>query len=528
LEGHPNNAGQHAAGIVITEEPILDYVAVDSRTKATMCDKIDAEELNMLKIDALGLTQLSIFERTLELIGVPPKAGWLERLPTDDQAAFDVLNNGKFSGIFQFNGLALQSVTKQVHIDKFDDLVHITALARPGPMASGNASLWVKRRNGTKPIEYPHPAFEPQLKDTLGVVMYQEQVMQIGREIGGLSWEDVTALRKAMSKSLGKEFFDQYGDRWKSKARDNGIPDSVLDEVWDDLCAYGSWSFNKSHAVAYGMVSYWCLWLKAHHPIEFAAATLDAEHLPERQIQLLRELKEEGVDYVPIDSDHSIDRWTVATRDGKKILIGPLTAVHGIGPKNMQTILTARKKGEPLPEGIAAKLRTAKTDISTLYPIHDKVHEVCEGDLGKFNIITPPKPIKEVQCGLEGDIVIIGVLSKIAPKDENEEVNVAKRGGRRLSGPTKALNLFVRDDSDEIFCKIERHQFEQIGNKVVEYGKPGKAIYAIKGPIPKDFRMIKVKSIRHLCDLDGASLAPERGGRSETLNTNAGITVMED
>lgn len=513
MEGHPNVASQHAAGIVVTNEPVREYVAVDARSKSVMCDKKDAEDLNLLKIDALGLTQLSIFERTLQLIGKPDISGWLETLPTDDNAAFDVLNKGHFAGIFQFMGGALKSLTKQIEVDKFDDIVNITALARPGPMASGGANTWVKRRTGREPVAYPHSIFEPYLKDTLGIVIYQEQVLQIGREVGDLSWAQVTALRKAMSKSLGKEFFNQFGDPWKAAAIKKGVPAEVLDKVWDDLCAYGAWSFNKSHAVAYGMVSYWCCWLKAHHPVEFAAATLDAEKDPSRQIALLRELNDEGIDYVPIDPDHSTDRW----EPKGKTLVGPLTNVKGLGPKTVQEVLRSRETGAPLRPVLAKKLKQAKTEIDTLFPVRDRVRELFP-DLSAINIVSKPRNIIDCQCGERGEVMIIGLARKIAPKDENEAVNIAKRGGRVLSGPSAALNLFMLDDTDEIFCKIDRFKFEQIGRAVVERGRAGKAIYAVKGTIPPGFRMISVKSIRYIGDMDDV-LEAGRSAKSTRTKT---------
>lgn len=742
FEGHPVNSSQHAAGIVITEKPLTHYVAVNSHTRSIMCDKEDAEELNLLKIDALGLTQLSIFERTLELIGEEPKSGWLERLPLDDQAAFDVLNRGHFAGVFQFMGGTLKSLTKQIHIDKLEDLVAITALARPGPMATGGAITWVKRRIGQESVTYPHAAFEPYLKETLGIVTYQEDVLKIGREIGELSWEDVTQLRKAMSKSLGAEYFDQYGDKWKAGAAKKGIDPQLLDGIWRDLCAYGAWclsgntiiqnpypnqsrkanltikelyklhsnrridkpvvfslkdkktilpsklidvfysgkkqtfqlkvasgekiratkehrfltdelewkklghlkvgdkvvlvgktelterkkkkgigrggqnwwpllkdgkplfkrqvellkrrfkrcqrclsapyqethhingdhfdhaldnllpvcrschrhlhgpviahskgrgirfeqivsidkqqiedvydiqmptgnenflandfivhnSFNKSHAVAYGMVSYWCCWLKAHHPLEFAAATLDAEKDPVKQINILRELQEEGIDYVPVDAQHSGARWSIMTReDGKKLLVGPLTQIKGIGPKNLIRILECRKKGEELPPKLESLINNARTEIDTLYPIADAIKKL-HPDLSE-KIVTRIAPIQEVQCGVNDEVVILGVAKKIAPKDENEDVNVKRRGGKRVAGPSAALNLFVADDKDEIFVKVDRFKFEKLGRPIVERGRAGNALYAIKGRCPPFFRMLTVTNTMYLGDIDDA------------------------
>jgi DNA polymerase III alpha subunit len=499
MEGHPNNPSQHAAGIVITEEPVTEYVAVDRRTKATMCDKKDAEDLNLLKIDALGLTQLSVFERTLQLIGKPDRSGWLETIPFNDQAAFDVINKGHFAGIFQFMGGALQSLAKQVTVSQLSDIVAITALARPGPLATGGANAWVRRKNGQEPVEYPHPLFEPYLKDTLGTVIYQEQVMEIGRQIGDLSWEDVTQLRKAMSRSLGKEFFNRYGDPWKKAAIAKGIPENVVNEVWDDLCAYGSWSFNLSHAVAYGIVSYWCCYLKAHHPVEFAAATLDAETDPAKQIKLLRELKGEGVDYIPVDPEHSTNLWVPATKDGRRVLVGPLTSVKGIGPAGVQEIMNARERGEPIKPKQKKLLLNAKTEIDSLYPVSDRIKEL-HPDLTAINIFTPPHRIIEVQTGIRGDVVIMAVARRIVPRDYNEAVLVAKRG-REMRGETRFMNLFFMDDSDEVYCKIDRWDYERLALPILERGRAGKAIYAVKGTVPPDFRMIKVKMIRYLGDM---------------------------
>lgn len=509
MEGHPRHAGQHAAGIVITDKPIIDYVAVDQRTGATMCDKKDAEALNLLKVDALGLTQLSIFERALRLANLP--RDHLFKVPLDDKAAFEVLNKRKYSGIFQFNGLALQSITSQIEVKELNDIVAITALARPGPLNTGGTNHWVKVKTGRERESYPHPLFEPYLKSTLGVVAYQEQVMIIGREIGGLSWEDVTALRKAMSKSLGKEYFDQYGDRWKAGARARGIPEETLTKVWDDLCAYGSWAFNLSHALAYGLVSYYCCWLKAHYPVEFAAATLTYTTSPEMQIKLLREMAAEGVEYIPADIDFSEESWTVKRGGNFNHLVGPLSNVLGIGPKMVSAIIGSRQRGEPMPERARKLLERPRTKIDSLYPIKAAFKRLMP-DPKALNIISRPTDLVDLQCrDTEYEAVVFCVIESIRPKDENEAINVAKRGGRRLTGPTEALNLRLADDTDSVFAKIHRWNFERLGRPIVERGRAGKALYAIKGSVPKSFRMLSVTNVRYIGDLEDLGTTHSEG-----------------
>lgn len=503
FEGHPRHYSQHAAGIVLADRPITDYVAVDHRTGATMCDKKDAEDgYNLLKIDALGLTQLSVFEDALELAGLP--RDHLESVPLEDPAAFEVLNQAKWSGIFQFNGQALQSITKQFKVESFDDIVSVTALGRPGPLSSGGAHEWIKRKNGQHPVSYPHPVFEPFMKDTLGIVLYQEQVMEIGRQIGDLTWGQVTALRKAMSKSLGKEFFDQFGDPWKKGAIAKGVDPAKAEKVWDDLCAYGAWSFNKSHSVAYGLISYWCCWLKAYHPFAFAAATLSHESDPMRQIQLLREMVAEGFEYVPVDPEFSGAKWSIGHRGGKQFLVGPLSAVKGVGPKMVQSILGARARGEPMPDRAKKLLTNPKTDIDSIWPVRDAFNRIMPDPIEK-NIITPPT--KVVDCQIKSrdyDVVVFVTLSKINPRDENEAVIVARRGYEIKDGKTTSLNLQLTDDTDTIFGKINRFDYERIGRAIVDRGRPNKCLYAIKGRIRggSSFRMISIKSVKYIGDID--------------------------
>lgn len=502
MEGHPRHYSQHAAGVVVADRPITDYVAVDHRTNATMCDKKDAEdELNLLKIDALGLTQLSVFEDALEMAGLTMED--LQRVPLDDQAAFDVLNRKEYSGIFQWNGNALQSLTGQIKVDRFDDIVAISALARPGPLATGGSGQWAARRMSGNVPPGLHPMLDELTKDTYGVVVYQEQVMKVVREMGSLSWEDTSLIRKAMSRRLGNEFFDQFKRKFVAGAVGNGVPEEVAGEIWDQINTFGSWAFNKSHAVAYGFISYWCCWLKAHHPFEFAAATLSHEDDPMRQIEILREMRDEGYHYVPVDRDQSTDRWTAGWREGKRVLIGPLTAVKGIGPRMVQSILHARANNKPLPPAAEKLLADPKTAIDSLFPVRDAINRIMP-DPAARNITTLPTPIGQLTN--QEDVLVFCTPIKINPRDENEEINLAKRGGSRIEdGNTEFLQLRIQDDTGTIMAKVNRFNFQKIGKQVVDRGRPGKALWAFKGKVHEmscDFRILSIKQARYIGDID--------------------------
>lgn len=503
LEGHPRHVTQHAAGVVLTDKPISEYVALDARAGSVHCDKKDAEELDLLKIDALGVTQLSIFSDALRLAGLPHD--FLDRVPIDDQKVFDILNRKEYAGIFQFNGPALQNVARMINFTELEDITAVTALARPGPLASGGTDTWIKRKSGTEPVRYPHPAFEPFIRVSYGVVIYQEQVMQIGRELGDLSWDDVTQLRKAMSKSLGAEFFNQYGDRWKTGARTRGIPDNILDKVWDDLCAYGSWAFNRSHSVAYGLVSYWCGWLKAHYPMEFAAASLNHESDPDKQIGFLRELAIEGIGYIPCHADFSGDEWRVGEIEGEKKLIGPIHMVNGIGPKMVAQVMSARARGEPIPSRAQKLLESPKTKIDSLFPLQERLKTILP-DPRERNIYTPPSKIHQIQANNDRkDVLLFCRFKKINTRDENEAVKIAKRGGKMIvNEPTTSLNLTMEDDTGMMFGKIDRFKYKNIGQPIVDAGKPGKLIYAVKGKTwgDQNFRGVSIENVRLIGEME--------------------------
>jgi len=501
LEGHPQHSSQHAAGLLLTQEPMLKFVAIDTRTGASCCDKKDCDALGLLKIDVLGLTQLSIFEQTLRLLGIDDTSSsmFFENLPLDDQAAFDVINKGHFCGVFQMEGRAVQVSTKQIKIDNINDIITITALARPGPLAGGAADSWIRRRNGVEAATVVHPSLSKYVSETYGIIVYQEQVINIVKNIANLSWKDTNSIRKAMSNTLGDEYFAQFEEKFVTGCEANGIDRATGGIIWKNIARYGSWSFNKSHSVAYGLVCYYSCYLKAHYPVEFAAATLDAQTDTVKQLQMLRELATEGIDYIPLDKDVSTDHWTPTIKDGKKILVGPLTLIKGIGPKNIIQILDARKHNKPLSKSLTQKLEAGRTEIDDLFPITTAYQRLKQ----RHNIASIPTPVKDIQPGVfRFPICVVGVFTRIVPRDENEPVLIAKRGGKVKTGKTAFLNLFLSDDTDEVYMKISVWDYERLAIDIIERGKKSKAMYAIKGPVMGNYRGIEVKNVLYLGDID--------------------------
>lgn len=490
IEGHARHSGVHAAGIVVTAKPLTNYCTVNAQTQAIQMDKKEAESIGLLKIDALGLRTLTVLQDTLKTIGWTAEELFNYRL--DDLKAFNVLNERKYAGIFQYEGYALQSLCSQMKVETFEDVAVLTALARPGPLHSGGTTEYLKRRTGLEPVSYLHPLTEAITKVTYGVVVYQEQVMQIGREVGGLSWEDVSSLRKAMSKSLGKEFFDKYWEKFKIGALNNGLKESQAQSIWDKINTMGSWAFNRSHAIAYGMISYWCMVLKANFPLEFSAACLRSSPTEEQTTKILRELVNEGYTYKPYDRDFSEINWSVKNN----ALIGGLINIKGIGLKTAENIIKKRDSLVKFSIKEERLLTEGKTPYDTIFECKEKWGHILERpmDYGVLSNITPIEKITNMD---EGEFVVLAKVSEKNLRDHNEVGNVAKRNGRLITGPTLFLNFMVEDDTGTLLCSIDRFLYETLGKPIVEEGKDGDW-YIFKGLVQKGFRRLSVKRWKRL------------------------------
>lgn len=478
LEGHPRFHSTHAAGVVVTDKPISEYVAIDSRSGTAEVDKHDAEDLGMLKIDALGLKQLSIFEDCLSLIGKPNS--WLVKAPLDDPKAFEVLNKKLFSGVFQYNGRAVQMVSSSFHIEEFEDMVATTSLARPGPLGAGGTDKWTAIRRGEATAAIEHPAFEPILGRTKGIVIYQEQVMQAGREIGGMTWNRVTKLRKAVQYFGGAAGMEEFRDEFMEGAGRLDIDPEISKRFWDDLLTYGSYAFNRSHAVAYSMISYWCCYLKAHHPLEYAAAMLNHEAKPERQRMMLREMADEGISYRPVDPETSTLKWRVTPAG----LVGPLTIVKGLGHRTALEYLRARDRGDELPKRATKLLNAPSTPLDSLTPI-SKAIGLNHPDLEAINIFSEPTPIDELPASRIRDVLVMGRLIKATPRKDEK------------SGGTK-MTCVLEDDTGDIKFFINNRKYNEFGSKMLDSGKVGKTLWAVKGSTPDGGGIIFADKVRFL------------------------------
>lgn len=494
LENHASHSGKHAAGTAITQEPISIYCSIDEKLGVAQLDKKDAEDLGILKIDALGLRTLSVIQACLDDIGWTREH--LLACPFEEKEAFEIINKGKFSGVFQFEGAALQNLCRQMKVENFEDIVSLTALARPGPLVSGGSMDFLNRRTGKEPVKYLHPLAKMATEVTLGCIVYQEQVMQLGREIGSLSWEDVSTLRKAMSKSFGKEYFDKFFEKFWDGAEKNGLTMQEARHVWEHMNTMGSWSFNRSHAVAYGLVSYWCCLLKAHYPLEFAAACLRNARDDEQVVSLLRELVREGFEYKPFDRHRSRENWSVC--DG--VLIGGLSNIKGVGEVMAKEICHRRDEGIVLSNRMEKLLSEGVTPFDLIFAAEDLFGEyytvpekfkITSGEVERINNIL-------IANRDRSNVLFLGKLLTKNVRDAREAITVQRGISKSHMGNPLSLNFNVEDDTGFIQCKIGTKDYLRLGVEVVETGILNESWYLIKGRFSVKFNMVFVDKIRKL------------------------------
>ena len=353
LEGLSRHTGVHAAGVVIAPGPLDDYVPTctqsskgsgagdDESVVVTQYDMNALEKAGMLKMDFLGLTTLTIL--TDAVASIARRTGTnvdLDALPLDDEATYKMLRAGRTAGVFQFESQLATDVLRRMRCDRFDDLVASNALLRPGPLDTGMHLVYITRKRGDEPVRYALPELEAILSSTYGVITYQEQVMRIAQTLAGVSLAEADVLRKAVGKKDAELIRQELG-KFVEKAVARGHAPKVIEELAGQIETFGRYGFNKSHSVAYSIISYHTAWLKAHYPADFMAALLstcigDTDSV----VKYINEARELGLEMLPPDINESGYKFTVIS--DRQVRFG-LGAVRNVGRTAIDSILSARK-----------------------------------------------------------------------------------------------------------------------------------------------------------------------------------------
>ncbi len=346
LEGLVRNSGVHAAGVVISPRPLIDLVPLH-KTKndeiVTAFDMVAIEKMGLLKMDFLGLTTLTILDDTLKLIAQRGTGAslTLDDIPLEDQETYEkVFHKGLTSGVFQFESSGMRDVLRRYQPNSIEDLTALNALYRPGPIQGGMIDDFIERKHGRRKIEYELPELKEILQETLGVIVYQEQVMQAANKLAGYSLGEADLLRRAMGKKNVEEMAKQR-ERFVQGATQRGFPPKKIEKIFDLMAQFAGYGFNKSHSAAYALLAYHTAYLKTHHPLDFMAALLTSiTGDTDSVVKYINECREMGIAVEPPDINVSDANFTP---HGQAIRFG-LAAVKNVGGNAIESIVAARKK----------------------------------------------------------------------------------------------------------------------------------------------------------------------------------------
>jgi len=347
LEGLNRHASVHAAGVIIADKPLNNYMPLfktgdDQVTTGYSMETL--EKIGLLKVDFLGLKTLTVIDETLKLVKITRGIKIdIETLPLDDPNTYKLLASSHTIGVFQVESSGMRDLLKKLMPERFEDLIALLALYRPGPIGSGMLDDFMKRKHGQVPIKYEHPKLEPILKETYGIMVYQEQIMQIASALAGFSLAQADILRKAMGKKI-PEVMEKQRNNFTHGCLKNGIKESTATKIFDLIEYFSGYGFNKSHSTAYALISYRTAYLKANYPVEFMTALLTSERdNTDKIVTYVNEAQQMGLKVLPPDINESDVLFKV--EDESSIRFG-LLAIKNVGKGASESIVSARTKAK--------------------------------------------------------------------------------------------------------------------------------------------------------------------------------------
>lgn len=438
LRGRIRNVGIHAAGVIVSKEPIEKYAPIETRDDkedkvsgrlpVVALDMEQVADIGFIKLDALGLKNLDVINDTLRSIRKRGKeVPNLTALPLDDRKVFQAFNEGYTAGVFQADTSTYRSLLMEMGVDNFEDLAASNALVRPGARDTVGDSF-IKRKHGKEAVHYVHEIMRPYLEPTYGTIIYQEQVMLAAVYLGGFSWSEADSLRKIIGKKKDKREFEKWYDKWMEGATKH-IGEKEADDLWHDFEAHAGYSFNRSHAVAYSKISYWTMWLKLNYPIEYMTALLRNEDKKEKIVEYFIELKRMGISLRLPHVNKSGRNFTI---EGDAVRIGLLN-IKGIGEaaadalvehrpfKNYAHLLDIKdEKGTGIGSTVIGSLNAVG---ASTFPDHPRPDSIVDNyyeylNIPKFDSYDFPSEVTDALTPVEdfdeeGSFVIKAMVTKI-------------------------------------------------------------------------------------------------------------------
>jgi len=431
LEGVARHASTHACGVVISAESLNTRVPLQHPTQSdsaivTQYEMHSVEDIGLLKMDFLGLKNLSIIEETLKRIyAIRGKNIDIDKIPLDDPKVYTLLQEGDTTGVFQLESSGMRRYLRELTPTEFEDIIAMVALYRPGPMEL--IPEYIARKHGKREIVYVHPKLEPILQNTQGICIYQEQLMQIARDLAGFSMGEADVLRKAVGKKIESLLMEQQ-EKIVSGMMKNGIPKQVANQLWEWVLPFAHYGFNRSHSACYATIAYQTAWLKANYPLEFMSALLTSERADvERIAFLIGETRKMGIEVLPPDVNESFAYFS-AVPDKNKIRFG-LLAIKNVG------------------EGIVASIIGERKAAGLYKSIQDFVSRVATKDLNKKSMESLIKTGVFDQFG-ERNALLKNMERLLSIARENQKVKATGQKGLFDSQPQQSFPALALESSD--------------------------------------------------------------------------------
>src|SRR5512140_1513915 len=468
LEGVSRHAGVHAAGVLIAPKPLVEFLPLYRNNNdeiTTQYEMKSVDRMGLLKMDFLGLITLTILDDAVRWAekreGKRPD---VDAIPLNDPEVFRLFSEGRTDGIFQFESSGMRDLLRRVQPAVFDDLSALNALYRPGALDAGTVEVYIQRRRGTK-FEYPLPQLEPILRETHGVLVYQEQVMLAARAVAGYTPGEADKLRKAIGKK-DEALLKAEGDKFIQKAIKHGTPKKKAEELWALILPFGRYGFNKSHSVVYALLAYRTAWMKVHYPVEFLAATLTASSgSSDDVVKYVNSCREMKIAVLPPDVNHSDFSFSP---DGDAIRFG-LGAVKGVGEGAVQSVLAARVESGPF---------TSLTDFCCRVDLRLNNRKVIEALVRSGSFDSLGRPRAALEKGLDSAIDAAAAERKARESGQHSlfvEETSAPRADVFLDTPEWTTDEKIRHEKETLGFYLTGHprarfeeEIERVGDATTE------------------------------------------------------------
>lgn len=441
LEGVARHASTHACAVVISKEPLdrlvpLQHPSQNDKTVVTQYEMHSSEDIGLLKMDFLGLKNLTIIEKTIDLVQkIHGQKIGLDSLPLDDKKTFELIQEGKTSCVFQLESGGMKRYLKLLRPTKFSDITAMVALYRPGPIDL--IPKYIRRKHGKEKVKYLHPKLELILEETYGIMVYQEQLIQMAQKLAGFSLSEADILRKAVGKKI-RSLLRKQEKKFINGCLKNDVSKSVAEKLWKLILPFARYGFNKAHAAAYATIAYQTAYLKAHYPVEFMAAVFASENADvERTAFLIEECRSMGIQVLPPDINESFSNFTVIDKD--KIRFG-LEAVKNVGSAVVEEIVSERKQNGPFKSmaGFVTRVNSRSLNKKSMESL------IKAGAFDKL------EERNKLLSNLEN-------LLRWARRQHNSK----KNGQRSLFGSSETFNSNIRLEQAPPATKKERLQWEK-------------------------------------------------------------------